>query len=181
VGFLAVTLKNTTTGTGYRTALAGAGKWWGSVAVPKKTHSAPFRAFFLKNKLKGATMGFYKELVARRAKEFGLTEEETRLLAKRVKNFIESETQKIGELTDITILKSFFIINKMKELHKKNLIKNQALAKNKNKVIEQYFEEIVELREKGWGSRRIAKFLKEKHKKEISHTTLSNFFKEAEI
>jgi len=123
-------------------------------------------------------MSFTQKLIKARAKELQLTEAETRKLAKRIAKFIEKESQKTGEISDIIVLKSFFILNEIKRERYSSQIINQALAKNKNLIIERYYKEIVNLHNKGWGARRIAKYLQTHHKVKISHTTIHKFLKE---
>jgi len=123
-------------------------------------------------------MSLFHKLVKARAKELQLTEAETRKLAKRVAKFIEKESQKTGEITDVIVLKSFFILNEIKRERYSSQIINQALASNKNLVIERYYREIVDKHNKGWGARRIAQYLQKHHKVKISHTTVYKFLKE---
>ena len=122
-------------------------------------------------------MGFYDKIVEKYARKFNLTTEETKKMTKRIRNFILNESKKTNKITDVIILKSFFILEEMQKEHNKKLIKREELAKNKNIVIAKYYDEIVEKANLNWGSRRIAKYLKEAHKQKISHTTIYNFLK----
>ena len=125
-------------------------------------------------------MSFNEKIVKARAKEFELTEAEVREVGKRMANFIKKEAEKTGgEITPIIVLKSFFILNEVKKKRYNNSAKALALLKNKNVIIEKYADEIIDLHIlKGWGSRRIAKYLKEKHNKDISYSSIYKFLKE---
>ena len=124
-------------------------------------------------------MSFNEKIVKTRAKEWGMTEQEVREVGKRMANFIKKEAQKTGgEITPIIVLKSFFILDEVKNKRYNNSAKALALLKNKNVVIEKYADEIIDLHIlKGWGSRRIAKYIKEKHNKDISYSSIYKFLK----
>ncbi len=123
-------------------------------------------------------MSFNEKIIKARAKEWGMTEKEVREIGKRMANFIKKEAEKTGEITPIIVLKSFFILNEVKKKRYNNSAKALALLKNKNVVVEKYADEIIDLHMlKGWGSRRIAKYIKEKHNKDISYSTIYKFLK----
>ena len=125
-------------------------------------------------------MSFNEKIVKARAKEWGMTEQEVREVGKRIANFIRKEAEKTGgEITPIIVLKSFFILNEVKKKRYNNNAKALALLKNKNVVIEKYADEIIDLHMlKGWGSRRIAKYIREKHNKDISYSTIYKFLRD---
>ena len=124
-------------------------------------------------------MSFNEKIIKTRAKEWGMTEQEVREVGKRIANFIRKEAEKSGgEITPIIVLKSFFILNEVKKKRYNNSAKALALLKNKNVVIEKYADEIIDLHVlRGWGSRKIAKYIKEKHNKDISYSTIYKFLK----
>ena len=124
-------------------------------------------------------MSFNEKIVKARAREWGMTEQEVREVGKRIANFIRKEAEKTGgEITPIIVLKSFFILNEVKKKRYNNNAKALALLKNKNVVIEKYADEIIDLHIlRGWGSRRIAKYIKEKHNKDISYSSIYKFLK----
>jgi len=124
-------------------------------------------------------MGFAEKIVKKRAKEFGLTEAETREVAKRMAGYIRKEANKNGgDITPIIVLKSFFVLDKVKKERYNNSAKALALLKNKNVIIEKYASEIIDLHIlRGWGSRRIAKYLQQKHNVSVSYSTIYKFLK----
>ena len=124
-------------------------------------------------------MSFNEKIIKARAREWGLTEKEVREAGKRIANFIRKEAEKSGgEITPIIVLKSFFILNEVKKKRYNNSAKALALLKNKNTIIEKYADEIIDLHIlRGWGSRRIAKYIKEKHNKDISYSSIYKFLK----
>jgi len=115
-------------------------------------------------------MSFNEKIIKKRAKEWQLTEKEVREVGKRIANFIKKEAEKTGgEITPIIVLKSFFILNEVKNKKYNNSAKALALFNNKNIVIEKYADEIINLHIlKNFGSRKIAKYIKEKHNKDIN-------------
>ena len=129
-------------------------------------------------------MSFNKKIIETRAKELGLTKRETIEAGKRMANFIRKEAEKTGgEITHIIVLKSFFILNEVKNKRYNKKAKELALEKakirNKKEIIEEYADKIIDLNIlQGWGSRKIAKYLKEKYNVDISHTTILKFLKE---
>ena len=133
---------------------------------------------------KGISMSFNEKIIKARAKELGLTEKEVREAGKRIANFIKKEAERTeGEITPIIVLKSFFILNEVKNKRynkkAKELALKEAKIKNKREIIEKYADKIIDLNIlRGWGSRKIAKYLKEKHNVDISHTTILKFLKE---
>ena len=124
-------------------------------------------------------MSFNQKIIKSKAKKWGMTEKEVREVGKRMANFIRKEAEKTGgEITPIIVLKSFFILDEVKNKRYNNSAKALALLKNKNVVIEKYADEIIDLHIlKGWGSRRIAKYIKEKHNKDISYSSIYKFLK----
>ena len=129
-------------------------------------------------------MSFNKKIIEARAKELGLTKREIIEVGKRMANFIRKEAEKTGgEITPIIVLKSFFILNEVKNKRynkkAKELALKEAKIKNKREIIEEYADKIIDLNIlRGWGSRKIAKYLKEKHNVDISHSTIYKFLKE---
>jgi len=124
-------------------------------------------------------MSFAEKIVKKRAKELGLTEAETRKVAKRMAGYIRKEANKIGgDITPLIVLKSFFVLDEVKKERYNNSAKMLALLKNKNIVIEKYADEIIDLHIlKNWGSRRIAKYLQQKHNVSVSYSTIYKFLK----
>jgi len=123
-------------------------------------------------------MSFNNKIIKARAKEWGMSEKEVREVGKRMTNYIVKEAEKTKkEITPIIVLKSFFILEEVKKKRYNNNAKALALLKNKNVVIEKYADEIIDLHMRGWGSRRIAKYIKEKHNKDISYSTIYKFLK----
>ena len=127
-------------------------------------------------------MSFNEKIIKARAREWGLTEKEVREAGKRMANFIRKEAEKSGgEITPIIVLKSFFILNEVKNKRYNKKAKELALNKLKNKreIIEEYANKIIDLHIlQGWGSRKIAKHLKEKYNVDISYSTIYKFLKE---
>ncbi len=129
-------------------------------------------------------MSFNKKIIEARAKELGLTKREIIEVGKRMANFIKKEAEKTGgEITSIIVLKSFFILNEVKNKRynkkAKELALKKAKIKNKREIMEKYADKIIDLNIlRGWGSRKIAKYLKEKYNVDISHTTILKFLKE---
>jgi len=124
-------------------------------------------------------MSFAEKIIKRRARELGLTEAETRKVAKRMAGYIRKEANKNGgDITPIVILKAFFVLDEVKKERYNNTAKALALLKNKNTIIEKYADEIIDLHIlKSWGSRRIAKYLQQKHNASISYSTIYKFLK----
>jgi len=123
-------------------------------------------------------MSFAEKIVKRRAKEWGMTEKEVREVGKRMANYIKKEAEKIGKISSILVLKSFFVLEEVKKKRYNNSAKALALLKNKNIVIEKYADEIIDLHIlKNWGSRRIAKYLQQKHNVSVSYSTIYKFLK----
>jgi len=123
-------------------------------------------------------MSFAEKIVKRRAKEWGMTEKEVREVGKRMSNYIKKEAEKIGKISSILVLKSFFVLEEVKKKRYNNSAKALALLKNKNTVIEKYANEIIDLHIlRGWGSRRIAKYLQQKHNVSVSYSTIYKFLK----
>ncbi len=121
-------------------------------------------------------MSFEAQIIKKRAKEWGITEQEVREVAKRMTNYIKKEGK--GNITPILLLKSFFVLEKVKEEKYNNSAKALALLKNTNIIIEKYADEIIDLHFfKGFGSRKIAKYLKEKHNAKIHYSTIYKFLK----
>jgi len=123
-------------------------------------------------------MGFAKKIVKKRAKEWGMTEAEVKEIGKRMANYIDKEAKKTGKISGILVLKSFFVLEEVKKKRYNNAAKALALLKNKNVVVEKYADEIIDLHIlRGWGSRRIAKYLQQKHNVSVSYTTVYKFLK----
>jgi len=123
-------------------------------------------------------MSFAEKIVKRRAKEWGMTEAEVKEIGKRMANYIDKEAKKTGKISGILVLKSFFVLEEVKKKRYNNAAKALALLKNKNVVVEKYADEIIDLHIlRGWGSRRIAKYLQQKHNVSVSYTTVYKFLK----
>jgi len=60
-------------------------------------------------------MGFAEKIIKKRAKEWGMTEREVREVGKRIANYIKKEAEKTGKISDILVLKSFFILEEVKK------------------------------------------------------------------
>jgi len=124
-------------------------------------------------------MALNHKIIKARAREWGLTEKEVREVGKRMANYIKKEAKKSGGITDILVLKSFFILNEVKKQKNDSMAKNLALISNKNIIINRYANEIIDKHMlHGWGSRKIVKWLKEAHRADISHSTIYKFLKE---
>jgi len=123
-------------------------------------------------------MSFAEKIIKKRAKEWGMTEKEVREVGKRMANYIKKEAEKTGKISSILVLKSFFVLEEVKKKRYNNSAKALALLKNKNIVIEKYANEIIDLHIlKNWGSRRIAKYLQQKHNVSVSYSTIYKFLK----
>lgn len=123
-------------------------------------------------------MSFKENLINARAKEWGVDKEQAIQIARRIAKFIRIEAQKTGDITDLIILKSFFILNEVKkECYNKNA-KEFALSKNTNEVIFAKANVIIELHEQqGLGAYKISAFLLEKYNKKISPSTIGRFLR----
>lgn len=122
-------------------------------------------------------MSFKENLANTRAKEWGVSKEQAIQVARRIAKFIKIEAQKTGDITDLIILKSFFILNETKkECYNKNA-KEYALLKNTNEVIFAKANVIIELHEQGLGETKISRFLLEKYNKKISPSTVGRFLR----
>ena len=126
-------------------------------------------------------MSFNQKIIKSKAKKWGMTEKEVREVGKRMANFIRKEAEKTGgEITPIIVLKSFFILDEVKNKRYNKKAKELALNKLKNKreIIEEYADKIIDLHIlQGWGSRKIAKHLKEKYNVDISYSSVYKFLK----
>ena len=120
-------------------------------------------------------MSFKEDLIKNRAKEWGVNEEQALQIAKRIANFVEIEAEKTGKVTDLIILKSFFILNEAKKENYDKSAKQYALLKNTNEVIFAKADIIIELHQKGLGAYKISAFLLEKYNKKISPSTIGRF------
>ena len=121
-------------------------------------------------------MSFEAQIIKKRAREWEVTEQEVREIAERMLKFIRKEGK--GNITPILLLKSFFVLEKVKKEKYNNNAKALALQKNKNIIIEKYVDEIIDLHFfKDLGCRRIAKYLKEKHNAKIHYSTIYKFLK----
>jgi len=128
-------------------------------------------------------MSFNNKIIKARAKEWGMTEQEVIEVGKRMAGFIKAEAEKSKkkEIEPIVILKSFFIFEEVKNKRYNKKAKELALHKLKNKkeIIEKYADKIIDLNLlQNWGSRKIAKHLKEKYNVDISYSTIYKFLKE---
>ncbi len=122
-------------------------------------------------------MSFKENLANTRAKEWGVSKEQAIQVARRIAKFISIEAQKNGGITDVVILKSFFILNEAKkESYNKNA-KEFALSRNTNEVIFAKANVIIELHEQGLGETKISRFLLEKYNKKISPSTVGRFLR----
>jgi len=87
---------------------------------------------------------------------------------------------KANKSTKISLVKGINAI--LKDIHKKETQQAQELKKInlegvKNPILLKYSKEILELKAKGFGVRRIEKFLWETHRAKISYSTIYNFLK----
>ena len=126
-------------------------------------------------------MSFNEKIIERRAREWGMTKEEVKKIGKRMARYIETEARKNkGEITAIVVLKSFFIFEEVKNKRYNKKAKELALNKLKNKkeIVEKYADKIIDLHIlQSWGSRKIAKHLKEKYNVDISYSTIYKFLR----
>ena len=122
-------------------------------------------------------MSFKENLAKVRAKEWGIDEKQAIQVARRIAKFISAESQKTGDITDLIILKSFFILNEAKKENYDKSAKQYALSKNVNEVIFAKADIIIELHQKGLGAYKISAFLLEKYNKKVSPSTIGRFLK----
>lgn len=117
-----------------------------------------------------------KKEIALVAKELHLSPEDAEELVKRLRGWIKSNgdsTKSIARGLG-TILKNIRskAIEQKKE-HRGIL----TLSGVKNPILLKYASKIIQLKEQGYGARRIAQHLKTFHNAKISHTTIHKFLK----
>jgi tRNA A37 N6-isopentenylltransferase MiaA len=125
-------------------------------------------------------MSFNKKVTKKVARQLDLTEQETIRMAKRMTKFIKTKSNyNMDNFTYILLLKSFFILEDIKKKRYGNLASMLTFSKATNTVIKEHYREILNLHLiNGWGSRKIAKYLQQKYKVKISHTTIYKFLKQ---
>jgi len=88
---------------------------------------------------------------------------------------------KANSSTKISLAKGINAI--LKDIHAKEIEKAKELKKInlegiKNNLIIKYSREIIELHNKGWGARKIEKYLFEMHRAKISYSSIYRFLKQ---
>ena len=110
-------------------------------------------------------------------KNLGIKEEKNAILfLARLEGWIKKNGS-----TKISLAKGINAILKdihAKEIKKAEKVKKINLEGIKNNLIIKYSQKIIELHNKGWGARKIEKYLFEMHRAKISYSSIYRFLKQ---
>jgi len=112
---------------------------------------------------------FIKEL----AKEFKISEENTKKLLNKVVKTIKKEKQVTKNLIARIMIHNLRKIKREEE----KIYKERLLSKFKHKHLRTHYEKFIELYRLGWGAKRIENYFKNHLKKEISKAYLDKVLK----